>query len=674
MNISIRIFITLAIAVLFTHCTSSQLELNTQKFSPNDPFAKTMVPSQFFELDPTTNQVIEGEEGTVISIPKGAFLLNGKPYEEKVKLELAEALTLDKMILSNLNTTSNGNPLETGGMLYLKATTEDGEELTIDPENQLYIEIPTEEVKEGMMTYKGERDSDGNMNWVDPQPLEKYLIPVDFSQLDFYPEGFEKAVKKGLPYKKHKTASPQLLDSLYYSFSVSDGSFLTQGFVQTDHNEPMSSPQYDTTEVEAGYEAVDTGITCEIDPAIIKTIRSEKFATTFIATREFETRLQVIFKTCKNEILELYINNLDKNLWEVDEMAAKKLGEHDQAETFKTFAAEKLTTVKDGAKHAQQLKAYYAKALKKNKAELEKAKKKVEKALQQKNKEADKLVKAYKKLLTQRENYRMNKYGFEWQNNGWVNVDRGTVPKVIVPLNILVKNGNEFDRVYTYVIYKTIESVYRLNSKGKTKFHVGRSEEPVTMIIANQEAVAISIGYKGEIPYLATTPFITNQTKEITYNLKLSSKEQLQQTLNSYSHYTKENRIEEELKYLKKLYTEKRRQEKLRNESYFLSQLNRKVFPCCALDGEKLFNANCTSCHKDDDRRLVGPSLVGATERHSMSWLIQWTRNSTTLIDSGDEDANSIFREYGSSVQPDFNLSDQEIIAIYDYIDQKNAQ
>lgn len=57
-----------------------------------------------------------------------------------------------------------------------------------------------------------------------------------------------------------------------------------------------------------------------------------------------------------------------------------------------------------------------------------------------------------------------------------------------------------------------------------------------------------------------------------------------------------------------------------------------------------------------------------------MSWLIQWTRNSTTLIDSGDEVANSIFREYGSSVQPDFNLSDQEIIAIYDYIDQKNAQ
>ena len=63
--------------------------------------------------------------------------------------------------------------------------------------------------------------------------------------------------------------------------------------------------------------------TCGINPAKIKAIWSETFQNSFIATREFEQRLALIHEIRKPEILDLYINNLDKNLYELDSLAAK---------------------------------------------------------------------------------------------------------------------------------------------------------------------------------------------------------------------------------------------------------------------------------------------------------------------------------------------------------------
>ena len=46
----------------------------------------------------------------------------------------------------------------------------------------------------------------------------------------------------------------------------------------------------------------------EIDPARIAALQSEEFQNTLIATKEFEERLQVIFKLGSPEILDLYVN------------------------------------------------------------------------------------------------------------------------------------------------------------------------------------------------------------------------------------------------------------------------------------------------------------------------------------------------------------------------------
>src|ERR1700756_746614 len=60
---------------------------------------------------------------------------------------------------------------------------------------------------------------------------------------------------------------------------------------------------------------------CEINPARIHAIWDKKFNNTLLATKEFEERLQVIFKTCNASILELYIKNMNKKMYELDSMA-----------------------------------------------------------------------------------------------------------------------------------------------------------------------------------------------------------------------------------------------------------------------------------------------------------------------------------------------------------------
>ncbi|NQY68653.1 MAG: cytochrome c [Flavobacteriales bacterium] len=89
------------------------------------------------------------------------------------------------------------------------------------------------------------------------------------------------------------------------------------------------------------------------------------------------------------------------------------------------------------------------------------------------------------------------------------------------------------------------------------------------------------------------------------------------------------------------------------------------------LDGENLFKQNCASCHKTNTKRLVGPGLQGSRERQGNEWVIKWTQNSKELIASGDMYANEVYEQFNKSAMPPQNLKDEEIMAIFDYIDTK---
>ena len=107
----LSICLLMAVCIFLSNCkTSLNTPIpNTQKTSLNAPFKETIVPSQFFEIKGDKDNVLEGEQGTVMVFPKGCFLnTKGEIVEENISIELAEAFSLTDILLSNLTTTSNG--------------------------------------------------------------------------------------------------------------------------------------------------------------------------------------------------------------------------------------------------------------------------------------------------------------------------------------------------------------------------------------------------------------------------------------------------------------------------------------------------------------------------------------------------------------------------------------
>ena len=600
----LSIALSLLLTTLFLNCKRTQIS-ETVKMHPTDPFKSTMVESQYFDIKANQDNVIEGLIGTIIIMPKGCFKdENDNIVESDVKIELAESLSMSDILLSNLNTTSNGKLLETDGMIYFNATA-NGKQLTINRDNPIHIEMPTNKKKPNMMVYKGVRDEKGNMNWTEPKVINNYLTTVDLNSLDFLPEGFQKEVERNMPYKNYTVANQNLVDSLYYCFSdfngrqflrvrnlnfneayynrnkkVENGKYTSDSYEYNEHGTDSDQVKSDTSK--AG--------DCGIDPAIIKVIKSEKYQNTLIATREFEARLKVIFKTCKNSILEIYIKNLDKNLYELDEMAMKALDENEQSqrEDFERFAQQRLTKVKNADKYAELLRGYYQTQLAKVKSELEQNQEKVRKALEKQNKKADNLIKDYKKLLFKREKFRMETYGFEWTNTGWINVDNGILPKTWgeQPLEVTINNGKSFDRVYTYVIYESIKSLYRLNTDDNEQFHVGNNEDKMMLMPKKEKAIVIAIGYNAEIPFLTIQEFETGSEPKITLSLSNSSTEKVREAINNYEKYSTENKISEDLKYMEAFYREQQRQKVQQEEYILMMHLLNFVEPCCAVTYE----------------------------------------------------------------------------------------
>lgn len=604
-NKIVRTIILALLSVTLFQCNNNSIT-NTIKLHPNDPFKNTIAPSQTFDIDSKQDNIIEGKNGTVVVCPKGCFKnAKGEIVEENVKIELYEALSLEEMLLSNLTTTSDGKQLETDGMIYFNATA-NGEQLTINKDNPIHIEIPTTEKKAGMMAYKGIRDEKGNMNWIEPKELDNYLVTVDINSLDFLPQGFQTAVNKGMPYKKYKIATQGLTDSLYYQLSVTDRNSLIQGFVPTDYNEPYynknkqvvkgkytANSYHVNSENEAEKDDSASKSNCGIDPAIIKVIKSEKYQNTFIATREFEARLKIIFKTCNSTVLETYINNLDKNLYEVDSMAAITVGKTHYYHNFINFSQQRLTKVKQADKYADLLKGYYEKQLSKVKAELEKGQEKLMKELNEKNEEAQKLADDYKKLLWKREKYRMEIYGFNWTETGWINIDRGELPKSWGPKateGIFIDNGKEFDRVYSYFVFTSIKSLYRLNTTDNIEFYAGNDQAKQILMPKEGTAMLISIGYKGETPSLAIKEFKLNEPIKHNLTLAPSTLEKVREAIRPYEKYAKENKISKDLEFMAKFYIEEQRQKELKKENEFILQLWNIAFPCCAMQGETIMH------------------------------------------------------------------------------------
>jgi len=93
--------------------------------------------------------------------------------------------------------------------------------------------------------------------------------------------------------------------------------------------------------------------------------------------------------------------------------------------------------------------------------------------------------------------------------------------------------------------------------------------------------------------------------------------------------------------------------------------------PATAEDGAAIFKAKCMACHKIGGGRLVGPDLLGVTERRSVDWIrsmvsdpVGWT--------ASDETAKGLLDTYKVQM-PDPKLSAEQIQAVIAFLSKAKA-
>lgn len=519
------------------------------------------LPTQLFTIDPSKDTVIETMDGLVFAIPAGAFLDAKNP----VKLEIREALSPLDIIKGGLSTTSDGKPLETGGMFYLNAR--NGEtSLKINPEKPVYANVPTNEIRPGMMLFDGERMADGSINWKNPKQIEKQLVPVDIHSLDFYPKGFRKKVAE-LGFDAN---NKRITDSIYYSYAgrrmqaseylpenavvgealfkancsschnasdkkstgpgllgvrdripsrqwgydwvhnssaliASGDMYANKIFNDYNHSTQTLFPQLKNEDIDAILDYANAGnIKYEVDPARIAGIWNDKFQNTIIATKEFEERLQVIFQYGMTDIIDLYVNNLDKKMYEIDSMVARNTSMPE----FYEFRDRHDGGISISESHMKKLQDFYNR--KKQAVDIaanETFKNRNEKEIAEDNKHYRNLAEAASDAQNQYVNnlgkeFRVNLeeayrqlgieaikppanayYGFNVSNTGWHNVDRYVLESTITrttldytdsitgkkavikyePLTVTVADANEYEQVSVYLVADSLPCFMKIN-------------------------------------------------------------------------------------------------------------------------------------------------------------------------------------------------------------------
>lgn len=309
------------------------------------------LPSTYFSINAEKDTLLVSNKGVFVVIPEGAFLdENGKPVTDNVVVEWKEALDAQNILTAGLGTTSNGELLETGGMFYLQAW-QNGKALSIDPNNPIVTDIPGTPAP-GMMLFDGEIQADGNVNWVNPKPLERFLTPADIMTLNFYPPAYLPKVRE----LGKDAGNRSYTDSLYYSFAGEIGGNNSKKptwnyteYFDKDKEEWVTVNGGDAMPVDQEF------ISNCIDPAKIQAIRNPKFNGTLLATKEFEDRIPAIHGSCNGALLDLYVNNLDKPMWYIDSLAWCVASNKDEFRAFYEQKQGKTKQSKPGLEKLQQI-------------------------------------------------------------------------------------------------------------------------------------------------------------------------------------------------------------------------------------------------------------------------------------------------------------------------------
>ncbi|MFO0564775.1 MAG: cytochrome D1 domain-containing protein [Polyangiaceae bacterium] len=89
--------------------------------------------------------------------------------------------------------------------------------------------------------------------------------------------------------------------------------------------------------------------------------------------------------------------------------------------------------------------------------------------------------------------------------------------------------------------------------------------------------------------------------------------------------------------------------------------------------GRLVFEGNCTACHTIGDGDRTGPDLKNVSQRRERPWLVRWIKNPLEMGDS-DHIGRAITKKYGDVVMPKIELTDEQIEAVIDFLDDASRR
>ncbi len=118
-----------------------------------------------FTIYPATEQIIFGEQGTVVRFPANCFSTQGLTDVNEIEITLCEYYTIEDILLSGLTTTSEDKIIETGGAIYVEARFKE-KVLHLKTDHPIDIFFPSEmdELKNGMKPFEG-KSKNGLIDW-----------------------------------------------------------------------------------------------------------------------------------------------------------------------------------------------------------------------------------------------------------------------------------------------------------------------------------------------------------------------------------------------------------------------------------------------------------------------------------------------------------------------------
>lgn len=121
---------------------------------------------QIFSLLTSKDTTIICAEGTSIKIKAKSFVSEktGKEITGNIQISIKEYYKLSDIVLAKLSTTTNGKLLETAGMIYITASS-NNENCILKQGQKIKIGFPTKERKDDMQLYTGDWKSDYQINW-----------------------------------------------------------------------------------------------------------------------------------------------------------------------------------------------------------------------------------------------------------------------------------------------------------------------------------------------------------------------------------------------------------------------------------------------------------------------------------------------------------------------------